>query len=68
MRGFIALRNIAKAWLLLVAICGALALIGWELGGVRVLSLFVFAGLLLVGGAYLAFGHRQATREQQTRS
>jgi heat shock protein HtpX len=55
MRGFIALRNILKAWLLLVGICGVLALIGWELGGLRVLSLFVFAGLLLVGGAYWSF-------------
>jgi heat shock protein HtpX len=55
MRGFIALRNILKAWLLLIGICGVLALIGWELGGVRVLSLFVFAGLLLVGGAYWSF-------------
>ena len=32
-----------------------LALAGWQLGGVRVLSLFVFAGLLLVGGAYWSF-------------
>ena len=55
MRGFIAFRNIVKGWLLLLAICGVLALIGWELGGVRVLSLFVFAGLLLVGGAYWSF-------------
>jgi heat shock protein HtpX len=54
-RNFIALRNILKGWLLLVGICGVLGLIGWGLGGVRVLSLFVFAGLLLVGGAYWAF-------------
>ena len=55
MRGFIALRNILKAWLLLAGICGVLALAGWELGGLQVLSLFVFAGLLLVGGAYWSF-------------
>jgi heat shock protein HtpX len=55
LRGFIALRNILKAWLLLIGICGVLAAIGWELGGLRVLSLFVFAGLLLVGGAYWSF-------------
>ena len=55
MRGFIAFRNILKAWLLLAGICGVLALAGWQLGGVRVLSLFVFAGLLLVGGAYWSF-------------
>jgi heat shock protein HtpX len=54
-RRFIALRNILKGWLLLIGICGVLGLIGWGLGGVRVLSLFVFAGLLLVGGAYWSF-------------
>jgi len=54
-RSFIAFRNILKAWLLLAGICGVLALAGWQLGGVRVLSLFVFAGLLLVGGAYWSF-------------
>jgi heat shock protein HtpX len=54
-RGFIALRNILKAWLLLAGICGVLGLAGWELGGLQVLSLFVFAGLLLVGGAYWSF-------------
>src|SRR5580765_8110608 len=55
MRSFIAFRNILKAWLLLAGICSVLALAGWQLGGVRVLSLFVFAGLLLVGGAYWSF-------------
>ena len=55
MRGFIALRNILKAWLLLAGICGVLALAGWELGGVHVLSLFIFTALLLVGGAYWSF-------------
>ncbi len=52
---FIALRNIVKAWLLLTGICGVLALVGWELGGVRVLSLFVFCALLLAVGAYWQF-------------
>lgn len=55
MYGFIAFRNILKTWLLLAGICGVLALAGWELGGLQVLSLFVFAGLLLVGGAYWSF-------------
>lgn len=55
MRGFIASRNIAKAWLLLAGICAVLGLAGWELGGVNVLSLFIFAALLLVGGAYWSF-------------
>lgn len=51
----IALRNIVKAWLLLAGISSVLALVGWELGGVRVLSLFVFCALLLVVGAYWQF-------------
>jgi heat shock protein HtpX len=32
-----------------------LALLGWAVGGVRILSLFAFCGLLLVGGAYYTF-------------
>ena len=55
MRAFIAARNIVKAWLLLIGICGVLAFIGWALGGVRLLSIFVFCALLLVGGAYWYF-------------
>jgi heat shock protein HtpX len=51
----IALRNILKAWLLLLAITGVLAFAGWALGGVRLLSIFVFCALLLVGGAYWTF-------------
>jgi heat shock protein HtpX len=51
----VAARNIAKAWLLLVGICGILALLGWAIGGVRLLSIFAFCGLLLVGGAYWTF-------------
>jgi heat shock protein HtpX len=54
-RSFVATRNILKAWLLLAGISGVLALVGWELGGVRLLSIFVFAALLLVGGAYYSF-------------
>jgi heat shock protein HtpX len=55
MRGFIAVRNIAKAWILLFGVCGVLAFIGWTLDGVRLLSIFVFSALLLVGGAYWTF-------------
>jgi heat shock protein HtpX len=54
-RAFVAVRNIVKAWLLLIGICGVLAFIGWALGGVRLLSIFVFCALLLVGGAYWYF-------------
>jgi heat shock protein HtpX len=52
---FAAARNVAKAWLLLLGVSGVLALVGWSIGGVRLLSIFVFAGLLLVGGAYWTF-------------
>jgi heat shock protein HtpX len=52
---FVAVRNVLKGWLLLLAVCGVLAFAGWQLGGLRLLSLFVFCGLLLVGGAYWSF-------------
>jgi heat shock protein HtpX len=52
---FIALRNLVKAWLLLAGVCGVLAFAGWSIGGVRLLSIFVFCGLLLVIGAYWTF-------------
>ncbi len=55
MRGFIALRNVVKAWILLAGVCGVLAFVGWAIGGVRLLSIFVFCGLLLVVGAYWSF-------------
>jgi len=55
LRAFIAARNIVKAWLLLLGITGVLALLGWALGGLRLLSIFVFCALLLVGGAYWYF-------------
>jgi len=44
-----------KAWLLLFGITGVLAFIGWTIGGIRLLSIFVFCALLLVGGAYWTF-------------
>ena len=55
MRGFIAARNVLKAWLLLIGITGLFALVGWELGGVRLLSIFGFCALLLVTGGYWYF-------------
>jgi heat shock protein HtpX len=55
MRGFIAVRNVLKAWILLAGVCGVLAFVGWAIGGVRLLSIFVFCGLLLVVGAYWSF-------------
>jgi heat shock protein HtpX len=52
---FIALRNIAKAWLLLIGVCAVLGFVGWAIGGVRLMSIFAFCGLLLVCGAYWTF-------------
>jgi heat shock protein HtpX len=51
----ISVRNVVKAWLLLAGVCGVLAFAGWSIGGVRLLSIFVFCGLLLVIGAYWTF-------------
>jgi heat shock protein HtpX len=45
-------RNVLKAWALLVGACGVFALIGWGLGGYRLLSIFVFCGALLAGALY----------------
>jgi heat shock protein HtpX len=47
-----AIRNVAKAWVLLAGLCGALGAFGWWLSGYRVGSIFVFCGLLLGVGAY----------------
>jgi heat shock protein HtpX len=54
-RALVAVRNLLKAWLLAVGLIGVFALAGWALGGVRLLSIFVFCALLLVGGAYWMF-------------
>jgi heat shock protein HtpX len=45
-------RNVLKAWALLVGFCAALGLVGWLLGGYRLLSIFVFCGALLAGALY----------------
>ena len=38
--------NFIKPWLLLAAVCALLGSLGWVLGGYRLLSIFVFCGLL----------------------
>jgi heat shock protein HtpX len=45
-------RNVLKAWALLVGACAVFALVGWGLGGYRLLSIFVFCGALLAGALY----------------
>jgi heat shock protein HtpX len=45
-------RNILKILLLDVAACAVLGLIGWQLGGYRLLSVLVFSGLLISTAAY----------------
>jgi heat shock protein HtpX len=46
------IRNVFKAWALLLGACAVLGLIGWALGGYRLLSIFVFCGVLLAGALY----------------
>jgi heat shock protein HtpX len=47
-----AIRNVCKAWAMLIALCTALGGLGWWLSGYRVASVFVFCGLLLGVAAY----------------
>jgi heat shock protein HtpX len=51
-RRLVVIRNVLKAWALLVGTCAVFALIGWALGGYRLLSIFVFCGALLAGALY----------------
>jgi heat shock protein HtpX len=47
-----ATRNLLKAWLLLLAICAVLGLLGYVAGGYRLLSTVVFCTLLAAAAAY----------------
>jgi heat shock protein HtpX len=47
-------RNVLKVWLLLAGLCGVLGLIGYGIGDLRVVSSFVFCGVLLGIAAYLS--------------
>jgi heat shock protein HtpX len=51
----LAARNIAKSWLLVLALVGFFGLVGWLLDGVRGLTIFAFCALLLAAGAYWTF-------------
>ena len=48
----VVVRNVLKGWALLVGACVIFALVGWGLGGYRLLSIFVFCGALLAGALY----------------
>jgi heat shock protein HtpX len=45
-------RNVLKAWAFLLGTCTVLGLVGWVLGGYRLLSIFVFCGVLLASALY----------------
>ncbi len=47
-----AIRNVVKAWLLLLGLCAALGAAGWWLNGLDLAWVFAFSGLLLGVGAY----------------
>jgi heat shock protein HtpX len=47
-----AIRNILKAWALLLGLCAALGALGWWIGGLRVALVFGFGGLLVGLGSY----------------
>jgi heat shock protein HtpX len=51
-RRLLVVRNVLKAWALLVGACTILGLAGWALGGYRLLSIFIFCGVLLAGALY----------------
>src|SRR5919108_4294661 len=47
-----AVRNLLKMWLVLTGLCGLLGAVGYAIEGYKLLSIFVFAALLLAGAAY----------------
>jgi heat shock protein HtpX len=47
-------QNVLKAWLVLAGLCGVLGLIGYGIGDLRVVSSFVFCGVLLGIASYVS--------------
>lgn len=50
--GLVVARNVFKAWLIVVAACALFGGLGYAAGGVRLLSIVVFATLLLAAASY----------------
>jgi heat shock protein HtpX len=48
----VVVRNVLKAWALFLGTSALLGLVGWALGGYRLLSIFVFCGVLVAGALY----------------
>jgi heat shock protein HtpX len=48
----LALRNVAKAWLLLVVVCAFVAALAWQVGGYRLLSISLFFAFIVAAAAY----------------
>jgi heat shock protein HtpX len=51
--GLLAVRNVLKAWALVVALCAFFGALGYAAGGYRLLSILIFCLLLLAGAIYL---------------
>lgn len=51
-RTFLRVRNVLKAWLLLLGICALLGIVPLLAGNYRLLSVFLFCALLLAGAGY----------------
>src|SRR5206468_12558397 len=51
-RRLLVLRNVLKAWLILVTLAGLFGLAGWQLGGYRVALLFSGSIVLLAAAVY----------------
>src|SRR5438045_8812264 len=51
-RTLLRVRNVVKAWLLLLGICAVLGIVPLLTGNYRLLSVFLFCALLLAGAGY----------------
>src|ERR671926_1659384 len=51
-RTLLRVRNVLKAWALLLGLCGVLGIVPLLAGNYRLLSVFIFCALLLAGAGY----------------